>query len=211
MQVMSKKNSAIFSEKTIKEHFEENKAGWKKSFLNGFSQDEHGDAVPWMTYAAIDFLKANLKKTQRVFEFGLGASTLFFSPRVKKVVSLETRESWQGIVEKMREGKFHNNVEIALMHNAMENSAYETFAKDYAAQSGEKFDLIVIDSLKRFECAKNSIDALKPDGSIILDDSERENYKKIFDFFEANGFQKTDFFGIAPGQLKIKNTTIFKR
>ena len=194
----------------IKQQFYENKAGWKKSFLDGFSQDENGDAVPWMSYAAIEFLKKNLNENYSVFEFGLGASTLFFSGKVKKVVSLETRESWRGMVAKMLQEKGRKNVEINLMEDGLTNKNYENFAKDYMAKSGGKFDLIIVDSLKRFECAKNSVEALKPGGAIILDDSERENYKKIFDFFAGNGFEKTDFFGIAPGQLKIKNTTIFR-
>ena len=46
---------------------------------------------------------------------------------------------------------------------------------------------------------------------LILDDSQRKGYKKIFDFFEENGFKKQDFVGIAPGQLKLKNTTVFTK
>jgi hypothetical protein len=93
------------------------------------------------------------------------------------------------------------------MPDGLTNISYENFPKN----SGKKFDFIIIDSLKRFECAKNAIDALKPDGRIILDDSERKNYKKIFDFFAEKNFTKQDFFGIAPGQIRIKNTTIFYR
>jgi predicted O-methyltransferase YrrM len=91
------------------------------------------------------------------------------------------------------------------MEDGLENDNYQNFAKN----CGQKFDFIIIDSLKRFECAKNVIDALKPCGTVILDDSERKNYKKIFEFFAEKNFQKQDFFGIAPGQLRIKNTTFF--
>ena len=82
-----------------KSQFEKNKLSWKKSFLEGFSQDENGAALPWMTYPAIEFLKNNLTKNHQVFEFGCGASTLFFAERVKKVVGLETNERWLGIVK----------------------------------------------------------------------------------------------------------------
>jgi SAM-dependent methyltransferase len=189
----------------VKEQFEKNKAGWEKSFFYGFSQDENGDAVPWMTYPAIEFLKNNLNKNHEIFEFGCGASTLFFSGIVKKVVGLETNKRWLGITQKMLAEKSRNNVVITLMEDGLENDNYQNFAKN----CGQKFDFIIIDSLKRFECAKNVIDALKPDGILILDDSERKNYKKIFEFFAEKNFQKQDFFGIAPGQLRIKNTTFF--
>lgn len=196
----------MLNPKLLKQQFEENKIGWKKSFLEGFSQDENGAALPWMTYPAIEFLKKNLTKNHQVFEFGCGASTLFFAERVKKVVGLETNERWAEIVKSTVNSR-QSSVKIYLMPDGLTNNSYENFAKN----SGEKFDFIIIDSIKRFECARNSIDALKPDGRIILDDSERKNYKKIFDFFAEKNFTKQDFFGISPGQLRIKNTTIFYR
>ena len=189
----------------VKEQFEKNKVGWEKSFFYGFSQDENGDTVPWMTYPAIEFLKNNLNKNHEIFEFGCGASTLFFSGIVKKVVGVETNKRWFEITQKMLAEKSRNNAVITLMIDGLENDNYQNFAKN----CGQKFDFIIIDSLKRFECAKNVINALKPGGILILDDSERKNYKKIFEFFAENNFQKQDFFGIAPGQLRIKNTTIF--
>ncbi len=190
----------------FREQFTQNKIGWKKSFLEGFSQDDAGDPVPWMTYPAIEFLKNNLNKNHEIFEFGCGASTLFFSKRVKKVVGLETNPRWLGITNSKLSQQCRN-VEINLMEDGLTNVNYENFPKN----SGQKFDLIIVDSLKRFQCATNSITALKAGGSIILDDSERKNYQKIFDFFAANNFTRQDFFGIAPGQIRIKNTTIFTK
>lgn len=188
----------------VKTQFFQNKESWRKSFLEGFSQDEHGNPVPWMSYPAIEFLKNNLTKDHEIFEYGCGASTLFFAKRVKKVFGVETNSRWRDVILSL--SKDDSNIEINLMPDGLENPAYENFAKN----SGRKFDFIIIDSLKRFESAKNSITALKPGGTIILDDSERPNYKKIFDFFAQNNFTKTDFPGIAPGQLRIKNTTFFK-
>src|SRR3989338_2600301 len=88
----------------IKEQFQKNKSGWIKSFIEGFSQDENGEALPWMTYPAIEFLQKNLTKNHEVFEFGCGASTLFFAKRVKKIVSFETEKRWFEIIkEKLQE------------------------------------------------------------------------------------------------------------
>lgn len=197
----------------VKQQFKQYKQSWTKSFFDGFSQDDNGNPVPWMSYPAIEFLKNNLRKDYEIFEFGCGASTLFFADKVKKVVGLETNPKWHEIVtEKLRNvmpqlAADQINVEINLMIDGLQNSSYENFAKD----SQQKFDLIIVDSLKRFECARNSIDALKPQGAIILDDSERKNYQKIFNFFAENNFTKQDFIGIAPGQLRVKNTTIFRK
>jgi tRNA A58 N-methylase Trm61 len=186
----------------IKSQFQEHKEGWKKSSFDGFSQDENGNPIPWMTYPAIDFLKNNLQANHEVFEFGLGASTIFFANRVKHVTSLETNSKWLEIV---KEKHALSNVDMVLMADGLINANYENFAKN----SGKKFDFIIVDSLKRFECVKNSINALKKGGRLILDDSERENYKKIFEFLKSKNFAKQDFIGIAPGQVRVKNTTVF--
>ncbi len=191
----------------IKKQFFKNKISWQNSSLSGLSQDENGNFVPWMTYDAISFLKNYTNKDQHIFEFGCGASTLFFAEKSAFVTSIETNEKWLKIVKDFLAEKKLNNVQITLMNDGIDNNNYETFAKNY----GKKFDIIVIDSIKRFNCALNVIEALKPNGIIILDDSERRNYQKIFKFFNQNGFTQTDFLGIAPAQLRIKNTTIFQR
>ncbi len=188
-----------------KKQFEENKAGWKKSFFDGFSQDENSAPLPWMTYPFIDFIPSKLNRNTTIFEFGCGSSTLFFAKKVKKIIALESNPRWFDIMSRKLFEFEIKNVELILMPDALENSDYENFAKN----SSQKFDFIFIDSLKRFECAKNSISAINIDGAIVLDDSERKSYKKIFDFFAENNFQKQDFFGIAPGQIRIKNTTVF--
>ena len=168
-------------------------------------RDEAGNPVPWMTYPAIDFLKKNLNKNHKIFEFGCGSSTLFFAERVKQVTGIETREKWFAMLNIALQEARLDNVELSLMEDGLTNDFYQTFAKN----SGKKFDFIIVDSIKRFLSATNSIDALKPGGSIILDDSERDNYKKIFDFFAEKNFTRQDFPGVAPMQTREKNTTIF--
>lgn len=191
----------------IKEQFNQNKSGWKKSFLEGISQDEQGNPIPWMTYPAIEFLEKTITKDHDIFEFGCGASTLFFAKRVRKVCGLETSAKWLEITKKMLKEEDFDNVEITLMEDGFDNHAYEHFAKNV----GSKFDFIIVDSLKRFKCVQNSISALKPNGIIILDDSERKSYRKMFEFLAENGFQTKSFEGIAPGQIKPKNTTLIFR
>ncbi len=225
----------------IKTLFEKNKISWKKSFLDGFSQDENGNPVPWMTYEAIDFLKKNINKNHDIFEFGSGASTLFFSRMAGSITSLESNKRWFEIIadksanmwsslqkQPSPEGKYkaqlsdennkediknisihnhHNcaNINLYLMNDALTNDDYQNFPNIL----NKKFDFIIVDSLKRFECVRNCLTALKPSGCLILDDSERKNYKKIFDFLSEKNFKAQDFFGIAPAQLRIKNTTFF--
>mgnify|MGYP003844086215 CR=1 FL=1 len=193
----------------IQSQLNQYKIGWRKSFMEGFSQDDNGAPLPWMTYTFVDYISQKLTKDDVIFEFGCGASTLFFAPKVKKIVAVESNEMWLRIMQmKLKEANI-TNVEIIFMADGFINKDYEYSAKNYARIHEQKFDFIFIDSLKRFECLKRSIPALKDDGFLVLDDSERKSYKKIFKFFEDKEFKKQDFFGIAPGQFYLKNTTMF--
>lgn len=218
----------------IKQQFYQYQESWRNSFLSGFSVDENNQPIPWFSYKAIDFIKNFIQKSHRICEYGCGASTLFFSQRAQWLIGLETDPIWLRIIEqklieqdfkydqkiksiqldktskltkKFYKTFFKNSQQINLYldENAMQDDDYQNFCNYFL----EKFDIIIIDSKKRFACAKQAIDSLKSDGIIILDDSQRSNYQKIFQYFEQLNFKKIDFFGIAPGQLSLKNTTIF--
>jgi hypothetical protein len=163
--------------------------------------DQSGEIVPWMTSPAIEYLKQNLRADFSVFEFGCGSSTIFFSKRCKIVHGVETRSEWLSMLNSIK----LKNVKIRLLSDGLTNPDYEKSA----TKNDQKFDVIVIDSIKRSSCATNAINALKNGGMIILDDSERDNYRKIFDFFREQNFRQIDFPGMAPGQMRSKNTSIF--
>jgi len=222
------------SKKIVKKEFYQYQNSWKNSFLNGFSLDENNQPIPWFSYKAIDFLKNFIQPNHHICEYGCGSSTLFFSNRVEYLVGLETDPIWLNIIEekitqqnfkhhqklpsnqqnkspnlleKFYKNFFRNSqrIDLYLNENAMQDDNYQNFCNYFL----EKFDVIIIDSKKRFNCAIQAVQCLRPDGIIILDDSQRPNYKKIFQYFEKLNFKKMDFFGIAPGQLTLKNTTIF--
>jgi len=135
-----------------------------------------------------------------MFEFGSGFSTLYYSKKVKSVTSVESDKGWFDKIEKSMPQN------VSLTYKAPEDV---TGYSEYARTSGKKFDLIIVDGLNRFECAENSIAALKEGGIIILDNSNRMEYKKIYDMLKANNFRWIDFWGVAPGSIKINCTTIF--
>lgn len=205
-----------------------NRQSWIRSFSSGLSQDENGNFIPWMTYEAIKNLKEILTTKDSIFEFGCGTSTIFFAQNTKLVISIETNRNWFEIIcKKIRTLKLtkiefkisdsfkklyddifiYGNVIILLLENGQNNNLYQKTVNQF----NKKFDYVIIDSLKRLECCHESISNIKDNGIIILDDSQRNSYKKIYDFFNKNGYKFTEFWGIAPGQIKIKNTTFFKK
>jgi hypothetical protein len=187
-----------------KAQFQKHKKGWIKSFASGICQDEFGDFLPWMNYDTIDYFNSTINKTHNIFEYGFGSSTLFFAKRAKKVTVIESNLIWhKNFLQHI--GELPKNIEIILMPDALENEKYEAIT----TATNEKFDLIVIDSLKRAKCAKNAIDAIKNDGRIFLDDSQRKGYEKIFTMMLSEGFKFKEFEGIAPGQITPKKGSVF--
>ena len=174
--------------------------GWFKSFKNKAPVDKNGSPMPWLTYPFIDFLNERLNKEMTIFEYGSGNSTLFYSSKVKSLTTIEYDRKWFDKISKV----IPDNVEIIFQEADIDGS-YCRFIKNTNA----KFDIIINDGWDRVNCIYNSFDSLTDNGVIILDDSERMEYKGGIDFLLHNGFKKIDFWGIAPGLLYKKCTTIF--
>src|SRR5262245_33676123 len=74
--------------------------GWLQS-VNQQQCIMNGAHVPWFTYPAIEFLRQLDLSEKTVFEWGSGYSTVFWSSRAKKVVSIETDPKWHELVQKL--------------------------------------------------------------------------------------------------------------
>ncbi len=198
---------------TIKESFLDNYSSWVNSFKTGLCQDKEGNYLPWMPYSLIKYLEKELKASDLVFEYGFGTSSIFFAKRVKKVISVESNKKWHEVMTEMVSEQGVCNIETVLMPDALENTKYENLVRNFSETTlpDPGFDWIVIDSLKRAKCTTNATLALKKGGKILLDDAQRLNYKKIYDFMIEKGFSCQEFEDIAPGQLKLKKAWIFTK
>jgi hypothetical protein len=174
--------------------------GWFKSFKAMEPIDKDGNPIPWMTYSAMSFLEKRINGNMSVFEYGCGNSTLWWARRVKKVVSCEHDRTWY---EKIKE---LIPVNVALYHIDLEyGGAYSKKVSEYS----ETFDIIVIDGRDRINCGRNSLTAIKKNGVIIWDDSERDDYAEGYDHLLNHGYKRIDFEGIAPVRVDKKCTAIF--
>lgn len=176
--------------------------GWFRSFKENKAIDADGNPIPWITYPAIEFLKKRVHKEMSVFEYGCGGSTLWWASRVKEVVSVEHDVMWYRKILPI----IPNNV--TLEHIELE---YGGQYSQRVATYGAKFDLIVIDGRDRVNCALHAIQALKPDGIIIWDNSNIANYEDGYQFLYRNGFKKIEFVGLAPIVNWKAETGIFYR
>lgn len=177
--------------------------GWFNSFYKNEPIDKNKNPIPWFTYSSIDFLKERLKSDMTAFEYGAGNSTLFFAQRIKKIYSVETNKNWYETIKK----KLSGNAEIFYLDSEIDPIAYTQVINS----TNLKYDIIIIDALYRNECMINSYKYLNENGVIILDDSEREEYKEGINFILNKGFNKLDFWGFSPGLFYKKCTSVFYR
>jgi hypothetical protein len=176
--------------------------GWFRSFREEACVDAGGNPLPWVTYPAMEFLKKRVHAGMSIFEYGCGESTLWWSSRVKEVISVEHDRDWY---EKMAHRIPRN---VNLVHIELEyGGAYSKKIMEYR----EKFDIVIVDGRDRVNCVVNSLGALKPCGVFVFDNSDRKEYEKGCRFLFEHGFRKIEFIGFAPIVNMKSETGIFFR
>ena len=125
--------------------------------------------IPYLTSEAVKFLKATVKSTDLVLEFGAGGSTVFFGEKVKSVITVEHNSKWSKLVQE----KVRDNVLIKLL----EPKDYKQFLLDL---STNYFDWLLVDGLNvtRSQCIKLGIRSLKSGGYLILDNYDNKLYSE---------------------------------
>lgn len=176
--------------------------GWFRSFREGRSVDSHGNPIPWITYPAIEFILRRIHPDMSVFEYGCGASTLWWAQRVKEIDACEHDLSWyQEVVRNVPANvKVHH---VPLVYGGEYSRLVSSLNK--------QFDVIVIDGRDRVNCAMNALSALKHDGIIIWDNSDRQDYREGYNYLFDNGFKKIEFVGLAPIAVCKAETALFYR
>ena len=178
-------------------------SGWTRSVGLGKPITRSQEALPWFTYPFIRFLEPRLQPGWRVFEFGSGNSTRWFSGKGCTVTSVEHDARW---VEALAR-EFEGNSRVTLLLRDLESGAYAHAIRD--VQPG--FDLILIDGRDRVACCRNAVGALKPDGVILWDNADRTEYGEGYRFLTEQGFKRLDFFGLGPINSRPWSTAVFYR
>ena len=177
--------------------------GWFKSRYVHQPMDSDSKPLPWLTYASIHFIEQKLNlKPMSVFEFGSGNSTLWFSDKVKKMVSIENDADFYHKMQQKILLKANVSYELRKLNGNYSNSILEY---------ENEFDIIIIDGRERVKCTKNCVKALKASGVIIFDNSDRMQYQEAYDYLTKQQFKKIDFKGIGPIGHAEWQTTIYYR
>ena len=177
--------------------------GWYRTVAEERIVDAAGNPLPWLTYPAIHLLQARLPAEPfSVFEYGAGASTLWWAGRAASVTSVEHDEAWfsslvAGLPRTAR-----------LTHVPLTDP--EAYDKAILAES-RNYDVVVIDGRRRVECSQYVPGRLTPRGIVIWDNSDRERYAQGLRQFERLGFRRLDLQGMAPRDTITSVTGILYR
>lgn len=174
--------------------------GWHRSLRERASVDGQGRPIPWIVYGATHLLELRVKPGWKVFEYGSGASTLWWASRVAKIHAVEHDAAW--------------HARMAASPPANVVVEFVALGPDYPRaieRRQERWDVIVVDGRRRVECLAAAVPHLTDDGIIILDNSDREEYRPGIDALVAQGFRHLPFIGLSPGQWWSNQTSLFYR
>jgi hypothetical protein len=162
------------------------------------SLDGKGNPIPWISYPALEYLRQFDFSKLNIFEYGSGNSTLFWAENAKSVTSVENDRAW---FVKIRNRTWRKN-NVAL-HFAKQKGAYI----NKIAIPKRRYDIIIIDGIYRFDCAKKCLAYLSKNGMIILDNSEL--FAQIAKYLRRKGYFEIDFSGFAPINSFTQTTSLF--
>lgn len=170
--------------------------GFLKSAQAKQPMDAGGKPLPMYSYALIEYLAGLDLSAKTVFEFGAGASTLWWAAHAKNVDAAESDSAW---VEKLRNRK-PENCRIDLV----ERGRMPAFFRD----RNQRFDIIVVDCAEnRYDCSVVAREKLTAGGVILLDNSDW--YPNTAKFLRGSGLLQVDFHGLRPCHGHACTSTLF--
>jgi len=145
---------------------------------------------------AAEWVEGYIKPDMNVFEYGSGPSTAYFSDRARKIISVECYP------EKFEMHKRYSSSLMQLIAPTenpkpfpYSHESYSSTDKEFAHLSFKKyvnhikkhrngfFDIVFINGRSRASCIMTAVPKIKKDGILILNDSERYEYKNAIELF----------------------------
>lgn len=135
-------------------------------------QDTQKEPVPMLATGAIQFLDGWLTRRDRMFEYGAGFSTAWFTKRVGEIISVESDPTWYAIVRQQIAS--YPNVRLYLIDSTENRTPLAHVSWDYVNLIKQfppaSFDFILNDGYARPIVAMVALDYLKPGGILGWDD-----------------------------------------
>lgn len=184
-------------------------------FLHDFDEMLKKDYI-WINYKSKKLLSDLINKNFDVLEYGSGASTFWFSKRVKKIYTIEHNFEWFRKIDKIK----RKNVKPYFVKSIKkENSKYKSkILKNFCFKNyvyfpkkiNKKFDLIFIDGRCRDQCIYLAYKFLtKKKSIIVLDNSSRFRYQLAIKWLAEKSYKVINLNDYVPTLPYKEQTTFF--
>lgn len=193
------------------------KWGMFKSMVRGGCVDAEGKPIPWWSYPAIHFFQHRLNlRDLRVFEWGSGASTLFFYRKGAIIKSVEGNPLWFDWISRQIFHAQERDGDIVDRLKVVPRWGIEDYV-DEINLDDTIYDIIVIDGkihhaldksrAVRHECALQALGHKHKSTIIVLDNADwlpatRRTLRKF-------GLIEIPFIGHAPLVPYVTTTSLF--
>jgi len=160
-----------------------------------------GAPIPWWSYSATSVIDQIVSTAGSVLEIGSGNSTLWWLNRGNSVLAIETSEQW---ADSIRESAgVDPNLEL-IIH------PLDSVDKLQLLPAERRFDVLHIDHTgDRSDAIRRFLPHLSEHGVLIVDNTDREEYRSSLVDLVDQGYSRLDFFGIGPINAYCWQTTLF--
>lgn len=194
---------------------------WFETLVNGDNFEyRFQHPFPWIAFDAIFALDKWLKPEMTIFEYGGGTSTLWFSKRVKWVVSVEYDKNWYKALKKI----LPPNVDLIYSPSEMvesrnpiyssriiPNRSFEKYVKTIDVYADGFFDLVCIDGRARAGCSIHAKQKVANGGLILFDNYDRQYYKGALDNLVDEGWLMETYCSNGPYTARLEHSAIFRK
>jgi hypothetical protein len=164
-----------------------------RSMRTGMSISPKGEPQPWYTFPAIDYLAGLDFSRKRVFEYGSGNSSIWWSQRCLELTAIENDRKFFDWMNSRGKLKARYVCDEVMRH--------------YVERLNSPQDVIIIDGADREECAKRALGFLAPGGMVILDNSDTQTLAR--DVLNAANLLRVDFWGWVCVTGEVQCTSIY--
>lgn len=182
---------------------------WARSLFAIYDIDDLVELdMPWWNLDAIDVVDRYMAAHPgaKVFEYGSGASSVWFARRAGEVISVDHDKPWHDLVAS-RLGRFAS----AKLMYVPPDDTIDSDRERYESKKGEwrgrtfrnyvhaidvtdgLFDVVVIDGRCRGACLEHAVGRLSSSGIIVFDNSRRKRYQ---DAIEKSRLPHIDYSGL---------------
>lgn len=185
------------------------RSGWLRSIWTGKARDVLGQPIPSWSYPALHFVNGLDLTGVRVFEYGSGASTVYwrnrYSHEIRSYTAVETNEAVFKHYS-AKDGFYRDNVHL---YPAGDPAGRFASIEELLFNPNRPFDFTVVSGefLHRHFELEHSLAITDSLGVILVDDVQWfPNF--IEQFCADHRFYRLDFVGVAPGIPYPKITSL---